>query len=221
MQPDLDEAKRTAVRAALGAPDALLVEGPPGTGKTTFITELIVQELARNPGARILVSSQTHAALDNVLEQLAELEPRLDLLRLGRPGDERVSARVRHLLIGHQLELWRREVVRQGRNSVRAWARARGLSERDVEIAMRYEEVGSVEDALLEIDQQRMETEERLEALRALRRTGAETANETIGSVQDEITEIDQQQRDLEVERDELVERLRELGADRRRRRAS
>lgn len=213
VQPRLDEAKRQAVRAALGAEDALIVEGPPGTGKTTFITELIVQELRRNPGARILVSSQTHAALDNVLERLADLDNTIGLLRLGRPGDERISPRVRDLLIGRQLDRWRREVVRQGRASLRAWARGQGLSERDVEIAMRLEELASVDESLATGTEQRSRLEERLEALRAERRQGAETANETVGAVQDAIAESDTDKRDVEIERTELIERLRELGA--------
>ena len=41
----LDEPKRNAVAKALGSEDLLVVRGPPGTGKTTFIVELILQEL--------------------------------------------------------------------------------------------------------------------------------------------------------------------------------
>ena len=213
IQPDLDDPKRAAVRAALGAEDVILVEGPPGTGKTTFIAELIAQELARNPDARILVSSQTHAALDNVLERLIELDDSLVLLRLGRPGDERISPRARSLLIGHQLERWRRDVVREGRASLRGWAQSQGLSERDVEIAMRFEEVASVQEALASNEDRRRGMEERLEALRAERRRGGETANETVGAVQDEISAVDVEDGDLEIERTELLDRLSELGA--------
>jgi hypothetical protein len=56
-QEHLDEDKQEAVRGALGCRDFYLLEGPPGTGKTSFIAELIAQELTRNPQARILLAS--------------------------------------------------------------------------------------------------------------------------------------------------------------------
>ena len=45
-----------------------LIKGPPGTGKTTVITEIVQQMVAR--GNRVLVCSQTHQAVGNVLEKL-------------------------------------------------------------------------------------------------------------------------------------------------------
>src|SRR5262249_29488824 len=70
---DLDAAKIGAVKKALGLIDLLVVEGPPGTGKTTFIAETVVQALRQNPQARILISSQTHVALDNAIERISKL----------------------------------------------------------------------------------------------------------------------------------------------------
>ncbi|TGR36207.1 hypothetical protein EN842_55115, partial [bacterium M00.F.Ca.ET.199.01.1.1] len=43
--PDIDEDKQRAARAALGSNGLFLVVGPPGTGKTEFITELVLQEV--------------------------------------------------------------------------------------------------------------------------------------------------------------------------------
>ena len=50
-----------------------VVYGPPGTGKTTVITEL-VRILVKN-GHRVLVTSHTNVAVDNVLEKLEARSP--------------------------------------------------------------------------------------------------------------------------------------------------
>ena len=82
----LDPSRREAVTAALGTRDMLLVQRPPGTGKTRFIAHLIRETLARDPRARVLLTSQTHVAIDNALERLADAATGLRLLRIARPG---------------------------------------------------------------------------------------------------------------------------------------
>ena len=106
---DLDEDKRTAVVAALGLDDFMIVKGPPGTGKTRFIAELTNQFLARNPESRVLIVSQTHAAVDNALERL-ENEGIAGLVRLGSADDQRVSVSNRHLLLEPQVRKWAKSV---------------------------------------------------------------------------------------------------------------
>lgn len=73
---------RALIGRMLGAPDLFTVQGPPGAGKTTLITELMLQELARRPRARILVASQARAAVSNVFERLNDLRIQGNL-----PGD--------------------------------------------------------------------------------------------------------------------------------------
>ena len=60
---------------ALGSEDLFLMQGPPGTGKTTAIVEIILQLIKSKPNARILVSSETHVAVDNALDRLAKEAP--------------------------------------------------------------------------------------------------------------------------------------------------
>lgn len=62
--------QRDFVRKAINTPDFAILEGPPGSGKTTVILELICQLIQR--GKRILLCGSTHVAIDNVLERLME-----------------------------------------------------------------------------------------------------------------------------------------------------
>lgn len=88
---DLDregtEQQRHFVQIALGTPDFAFLEGPPGSGKTTAICELVLQ-LVR-AGKRVLLCASTHVAVDNVLERLmSERNEHRDMVIPVRIGDE-------------------------------------------------------------------------------------------------------------------------------------
>src|SRR5207247_2111232 len=104
--------KKVAVSKAMGAEDVLVVHGPPGTGKTVFITELVAQLLERNPSSKILLTSQTHVALDNALERLHALRPAARLLRVAQRDDDRVSAKVQELTIDRVADRWRSDLAK-------------------------------------------------------------------------------------------------------------
>jgi ATP-dependent RNA/DNA helicase IGHMBP2 len=91
----LNESQRAAVRFALAARDAAVVHGPPGTGKTTTVVELIRQAVRR--GERVLVCAPSNLAVDNLLERLLAHGERA--VRLGHP------ARVLPGLREHTLDL--------------------------------------------------------------------------------------------------------------------
>lgn len=67
---DGTEEQREFVKKALQTKDFALLEGPPGSGKTTTIIELIIQLVQQ--GKRVLLCSATHVAIDNVLERILE-----------------------------------------------------------------------------------------------------------------------------------------------------
>ena len=69
--PHLDSFQKDAVQRALGTEGIFLIQGPPGTGKTTVITELLLQILRINPQSRILVTSKSNTAVDNVIERIS------------------------------------------------------------------------------------------------------------------------------------------------------
>lgn len=88
MRDGADE-QRNFVEIALATPDFAVLEGPPGSGKTTAICELIVQLALQ--GKRVLLCASTHVAVDNVLERLLawqdDSEDKLVLpVRIGEEG---------------------------------------------------------------------------------------------------------------------------------------
>lgn|GEM_PF-1531761 len=66
------EDQRNFVRKAMSSPDFAFLEGPPGSGKTETIGELILQILAANSESKILLCGSTQASIDNVLSRFAE-----------------------------------------------------------------------------------------------------------------------------------------------------
>lgn len=66
------KAQKEAIKGALSGNDLYLIQGPPGTGKTTVISEIIQTLVKENK--KVLLSSQTHLAVDNVLQKIGEKE---------------------------------------------------------------------------------------------------------------------------------------------------
>lgn len=139
INPNLNASQKEVVIAALGTSSFLLVEGPPGTGKTTFITELILQTIKEKPDAKILLSSQTHVALDNALERILLNEKNVKLLRIGH--HERVSNTVHSLLIDNQMHQWREDVLRSAKSFLELWAENQGISKTDIEKATLFQDL--------------------------------------------------------------------------------
>jgi hypothetical protein len=105
---------------AITSPGGWLVWGPPGTGKTTVITEAIRSALAAD--LSVLIASHAHVAVDNVIEGVAEPNTGVefecgDVIRVATPFTEpRVSARVRghdHLLLGKAAAVLNQTVERR------------------------------------------------------------------------------------------------------------
>lgn len=93
------ENQREFVKRALSIDDFMLLEGPPGSGKTTAILELILQLIAQDK--KILLTASTHVAIDNILERIKDY-PQVVPLRLGR--DESIGESVRDFSIENQIK---------------------------------------------------------------------------------------------------------------------
>lgn len=89
LDPKLNISQKQAVSFALSADDIAIIHGPPGTGKTTTLIE-IIRQLTRI-GQTILVVAPSNLAVDNLLERLISLGE--NAIRLGHPA--RVSPQLR------------------------------------------------------------------------------------------------------------------------------
>ena len=78
----LDDMQRAAVDAALRSGDITLIHGPPGTGKTRTLVEVVRQRVAR--GERVLCAAPSNTAVDNLGIRLGQAGVRA--VRLGHPA---------------------------------------------------------------------------------------------------------------------------------------
>ena len=80
--PNLNQWQKEAVKMALEARDVAIVHGPPGTGKTTALVEIIRQEVAMEHS--VFVTAPSNAACDHLLACLAAAK--VPVFRLGHPA---------------------------------------------------------------------------------------------------------------------------------------
>lgn len=87
----LNDSQKHAVNKALSSDSISLIQGPPGTGKTKVINEILNQIILRQENfiepPKILVVSQSHTAVDNILEGI---NPNIiENVRVVRIGDKK------------------------------------------------------------------------------------------------------------------------------------
>ena len=102
--PNLNDSQRKAVANALEMKQITVIHGPPGTGKTSTVVELIQQSATQHRS--VLVCAPSNVAVDNILERLIlakegtindkekSTRNKLKFVRLGHPA--RISQRSAH-----------------------------------------------------------------------------------------------------------------------------
>lgn len=109
--PNLNSSQQQAVIKALNSENIGLIQGPPGTGKTKVIKEIIGQVVKKSiktaDSPRILIVSQSHTAVDNILEGLDNtISDDLEIVRIG--ADKNVSSKIscRYTMPAHRDKLF-------------------------------------------------------------------------------------------------------------------
>ena len=125
------------IEKAMQCNNIFLLQGPPGTGKTTAIVEVVLQTLRANPNARILITSETHVAVDNALDRLSrELGDNVlssmmrypkfsDSTELDNPDVKRVEALALHD------QVWQESLNREPEFTELLWQRLSQLEKRE------------------------------------------------------------------------------------------
>lgn len=84
LDPTLNLPQQDAVKFSLCDSEVSLIHGPPGTGKTFTLIEIIRQLVQR--GERVLVCGPSNVSVDNILERLQNYIKGNKVLRIGHPA---------------------------------------------------------------------------------------------------------------------------------------
>ncbi len=82
----LNDKQKEAVRKAVASNGLFLLQGPPGTGKTQVIAETIAHLV--KDGKKVLISSETHKAIDNVFERLPKVADIVPIRLIGAKSNK-------------------------------------------------------------------------------------------------------------------------------------
>ncbi len=96
--PGLNKFQVEAVHRTLEAEEVAIIHGPPGTGKTTVLVEIILQLVKDRK--RVLASAPSNISVDNIVEKL--LPYGLRIVRVGHPA--RVMEELHHVTLAAQQE---------------------------------------------------------------------------------------------------------------------
>lgn len=112
----LNRSQKSAIDFAINKSNISIIFGPPGTGKTMTLVELIRQLTTR--GEKVLVCGPSNISVDTILERLGEHYKAGELVRIGHP------ARLLPVNVQHSLEVlsksYGRDVIKDLENDIQS-----------------------------------------------------------------------------------------------------
>ncbi len=94
--------QKEAVEFSVGVKDLFLIWGPPGTGKSTLVLEIIRNYLTRNSDAKILICSYANRAVDRIVEIICNDENLMQ--KSVRVGPSQIRAEYRGVMLRNIFE---------------------------------------------------------------------------------------------------------------------
>ncbi|MHC1585365.1 MAG: AAA domain-containing protein [Candidatus Syntropharchaeia archaeon] len=112
---DLNSDQKRAIGYAVGVRDVYLIWGPPGTGKTTVVPEIVSNyiRLHRRSNPKILICAYTNTAVDNIVKKLSKF-------KIVRFGSSMLNEEFKELLFSHQLEEKRTKIEKECEKTVKS-----------------------------------------------------------------------------------------------------
>ncbi len=155
-QSDIDDDKKRAVQCVLGASDISVIEGPPGTGKTKLIAEIILQYQRQNPNSKILLASQTNIAVDHALAKVSEVVlsndaggiSELHMVRLGDPNFKKIAESSYPYLIDRAIAKWRDQAKIESQRFLERWGESHGIDKQNIKLGIAIQDYSKIKNRL-------------------------------------------------------------------------
>lgn len=214
----LDAPKKEIVSRCGAGIDLLVTHGPPGTGKTKLIVELVRQALRTDPACKILLVSQTHVALDNALERLLREDPDVACVRIGS-GSTEIDPRVAQCTVEYRGKLLRQQIEVASRHFLEERAKSLGVDRPLIELGLRALDVIGLREKVASHEKQLGKLRSELDLIASQLAEGGEVAPTTSQRSDRQLrstileSDLDQVQSLLETTEAELASAIERLAA--------
>tara|TARA_R110002073_G_scaffold8371_1_gene46165 strand:- start:7572 stop:10937 length:3366 start_codon:yes stop_codon:yes gene_type:complete len=139
-----DESKKQSHVKLLNSKEIFLLVGPPGSGKTFFISDIISEEIKNNPNIKILVVAQTHNAVDNAIEAFSGCSLKGAIIRIGSLKEGKISEHAKQYLLERVAKSWASDVSKRSLSSLTNVVTKWGLDANIVDSVLLSEQIRSM-----------------------------------------------------------------------------